>query len=385
MTERRAARHPIATVARLAAAALLLGAAAPALAGTSGLQLSGSVYVDAWIIPDGADRVKGTQGITPEASIKIGVDIHDELSFSAKACISCHGFEFEHAAIDFQPKVWLNAQVGRIAVPFGEFSNRVDPSGHRTASKPLIYDMGRMAYGDRTNFNSGVVMLPYTDTGVLLYGQVFLGDRIQVWYGGYGVAGMKGANDVDWMALRSIPYTDNNRHPAYGGRLAMTFVSEPGGFFGDVSLGASYTGGRFDKDAKLQYDAVAADLAIPFWRATLRGEWAMRRTRIDPAARGYPYEVIDPWVDKSGYYAELEHPLGRWTSVVYRYDQLERRGVPLPGSAATMTPDSRLERWTAGVMITPASSVYLKLSYEFWMPSDHPEFHSGHVGVGGAF
>ena len=59
MTERRAPRALPATVARLAAAALLLGAAAPALAGTSGLQLSGSVYVDAWIIPEGAGQVKG--------------------------------------------------------------------------------------------------------------------------------------------------------------------------------------------------------------------------------------------------------------------------------------------------------------------------------------
>ncbi len=385
MTERPAPRADLALAARLAAAALLACAAAPALAGTSGLQLSGSVYVDAWVIPQGAAEVKGTQGITPEASIKIGVDIHDELSFSAKACVSCHGFEFEHAAIDFQPKVWLNAQVGRIAVPFGEFSNRVDPSGHRAASKPLIYDMGRMAYGDRANFNSGVVMLPYTDTGVLLYGQVFLGDQVQVWYGAYTVAGMKGANDVDWMALRSVPYTDNNRRPAYGGRLAATLVSEPGGVLGDLALGASWTGGRFDKDGKLQYDAVAADLTLPLWKATLRGEWALRRTHIDPDARGYPFQVVDPWVDKSGWYAELEHPLGRFTNVVYRYDQLERRGVPLPGSAAGMTPDSRLERWTAGAMITPASSFYLKLSYEFWMPSDHPEFHSVHLGVGGAF
>lgn len=385
MTERRPS--PAARLLGAALLALAAAAAAPVtvLAGTDGLQVSGSVYVDSWIIPDGAGQVKGTQGITPEASIKIGVDIHDELSFSAKACVSCHGFEFEHVAIDFQPKVWLNAQVGRIAVPFGEFSNRVDPSGHRTASKPLIYDMGRMAWGDRANFNSGVVMLPYTDTGALLYGQFFIGERVQVWYGGYAVSGMKGGTDVDWMALRTIPYTDNNRTPAYGGRLAMTWVSEPGGFFGDVSLGASYTGGRFDRDAKLQYDAWAADLAIPFWKATLRGEYAMRRTALDPAAKGYAYEVVDPWFDKRGFYAELEHPLGRFTNVVYRYDQLERRGVPLPGSAAAMTPDSRLERWTGGVMITPASSIYLKLSYEYWMPSDHAEFHSGHVGVGGAF
>jgi hypothetical protein len=162
-------------------------------------------------------------------------------------------------------------------------------------------------------------------------------------------------------------------------------VSEPGGFFGDVSLGASYTGGRFDKDAKLQYDAAALDLAVPFMGATLRGEYALRRTHLDPAAKGYPFAVIDPYFDKTGFYAELEHPLGRWVNMVYRYDELARKGAPLPGSAPAMTPDSKLKRFTGGLVVTPASSLYVKLSYEYWMPSDYPSFHSGHVGVGGAF
>lgn len=371
--------------ALLVAAALAALAPGAARAAGSSVQVSGSFYVDSWIIPQGAAQVKGTQGVTPDGSVKVGVDIHDDLSFSAKACISCHGVEVEHAAFDFQPKTWFNVQVGRIAVPFGEYSNRVDPSGHKTASAPLIYDMGRMAYGDRADFNGPVLMLPYVDTGALLYGQFFLGDAVQVWYGGYGVAGLKGSNDVEWMALRSVPYTDNNRLPAYGGRVAATIVTNPGGFFGDVSAGASYTGGRFDKNAKLQYDVLGADLTIPIWKFTLRGEWALRRTRLDPAASGYAFQVIDPWFDKTGFYAELEHPLGRFVDVVYRYDQLERRGVPLPGSAPAMTPDSKLERLTGGLVITPASSIYLKLSYELWRPSGYPEFHSGHVGFGGAF
>ena len=50
-----------------------------------------------------------------------------------------------------------------------------------------------------------------------------------------------------------------------------------------------------------------------------------------------------------------------------------------------MAPDSRLERATAGIVVTPAASLFVKLSYEYWMPSGYPEFHSGHVGVGGAF
>jgi hypothetical protein len=363
---------------------LLLAAPLAALAGPSAA-FSGSVYVDSWVVPGSAGNIHGTPGITTDGSIKLGIDINDNLSFSAKACLSCHGVEFEHANIDFAPKQWFNVQVGRIAVPFGEYSNRVDQSGHKTSSAPLIYDMGRMAYGDRSNFNGPIVMLPYVDTGLLVYGQFFLGGKVQVWYGGYGVGGLKGAADVEWMSSRSVPYTDNNKQPAYGGRLAMTLITEPGGFLGDVSLGASYTGGRYDKDAKLQYDAAALDLALPILGATLRGEYAMRRTHIDPAAKGYGFAVIDPFFDKTGYYAELEHPLGRWINMVYRYDVLERKGVPLPGSAAAMTTDSKLERITGGLVLTPASSLYVKLSCEYWMPSDYPKFASGHVGVGGAF
>ena len=136
--------------------------------------------MDSWVIPKqqpDADQVKAPQGITIDASMRFGVDVHDTLSFSAKACISCHGIEMDHVVLDWQPKPWFNAQFGRLNVPFGEYANRIDQSGHKTTSAPLIYDMGRMAYADRTSFNSGVIMLPYVDTGVMLYGQTWLGSR----------------------------------------------------------------------------------------------------------------------------------------------------------------------------------------------------------------
>jgi hypothetical protein len=340
----------------LVAAAVLLGAGAASA--SPGVAVSGSMYVDTWVIPD--ETVRATQGVTPDGSIKVSVDINDDLSFSAKACIGCHGVEVEHASLDYQPKTWFNVQLGRLAIPFGEYANRVDQSGHKPVSGPLIYDMGRSAYADRSNFNGPVVMLPYVDTGVMVYGQFFLGQSVQIWYGAYGVAGLKGSGDVDWISMRSVPYTDNNRTPAYGG-------------------------GRFDKTGALQYDAVAVDLAIPFWKATLRGEAAMRRTQLDPTAPGYGYEVVDDFFDKRGFYAELEHPLGRYLGMVYRWDTLERLGVPLPGSAPAMTPSSRIDRATAGVVLTPAASLFVKLSYEYWMPSGYPEWNSGHLGVGGAF
>jgi hypothetical protein len=375
---RRARRQPLSWALLTTG---LLGAATTAAA-ASNLAVSGSFYVDGWALPSSA---KGTSGLTADGSLTVGVDINDDLSFGAKACIGCHGVELDHAGFDYQPRTWFNVQLGRLAVPFGEYANRVDPSGHKTASAPLIYDMGRMAYGDRADFNGPVVMLPYVDTGVLVYGQFFVGKAAQVWYGAYVVAGYKGVSDVDWMSLRSVPYTDNNRVPSTGGRVTMTLTSEPGGLLGDLSLGASYTGGRFDKASRLRYDAAAVDLTIPIWKATLRGEAALRRTQLDPGASGYGWVPISNFFDKRGLYLELEHPATRWATAVYRYDRLERLGVPLPGSAAAMTPRSTLERATAGLMIRPTSALFLKLSYEYWMSDAHPAFHSGHVGMGGAF
>jgi hypothetical protein len=379
----RSARGLAASI--VVAAAVLTAARAVA---APSLQFSGSAYVDSWVIPTqqpDADQVKAPQGVTIDASMRFGVDVHDTLSFSAKACISCHGVEMDHVVLDWQPKPWFNAQIGRLNVPFGEYANRIDQSGHKTTSAPLIYDMGRMAYADRTSFNSGVIMLPYVDTGVMLYGQTWLGSRVQLWYSGYAVSGFKGTNDVEWMALRTTPYTDNNRLPSYGGRFTLTYSSDPGAVIGDVSLGGSYTGGRYDRAAKLQYDVAGADLSIQLWKLTLRGEYAIRRTDLDIGATGYQWALVDQHFDKRGFYGELEHPLGRYITMIYRYDKLERLGVPLPGSVANMTPSAAIERLTVGTVITPVSGIYMKLSYEYWKPTAFVVFQSGHVGFGGAF
>jgi hypothetical protein len=233
--------------------------------------------------------------------------------------------------------------------------------------------------------NLGVLPLPYVDTGALVYGVRWLGERIQVWYGIYGVAGLRGSNDLDWMAMRSIPYNDNNRVPAGGARLAISYSSDPGSFFGDANLGASYTGGRYDKDATREYQAWAADATLRFGKLLLRGEYAARRTDLDPAATGYPFALADPWFQKEGFYAEAEAPLGGYLSAVYRYEELRRTGTPLPGSVEELSADSRFVRHTGGVVITPASALYLKLSWELWQTSDFGDFHAYHAGIGGAF
>jgi hypothetical protein len=373
---------------RLAAAALLgygLLSAGTARA-RSTVNVSGSIYVDQWWLSkkSASDRTIGT--ITPDGALKVSVDVHDDLAISAKACFSCHGIEMEHFSLEYTPKSYFNVSAGRVVVPFGEYANRVDPSSHRTVSAPLIFDMGRIPYGDRTGYNLGVVPAPYVDTGVIVYGQTWIGERVQVWYGGYGVAGFRGSNDVDWAAMRSVYYTDNNRVPAGGARLALTWSQQDPSFvIGDVSVGGSFTGGRYDQDATLGYKAWGIDAQARIGPCVLRGEYAARRTDVDPNAAGYRYVVVDPFFDKRGWYAELEHPLGKWVGAVYRVERMDRVGIPVPGTLPVITPDSSIKRYTAGLMITPAASLYLKASYEYWEMTDIGAIHSTHVGIGGSF
>jgi hypothetical protein len=377
MTERRVVQSAV-----ILAVALLVPAAARA---AEGVIYSGSAYVDYMGVPDKTAAANAPVGLAPMASLRIGMDVNDELTFQVKACVSCHGWDMETISLDFQPKNWFNVQFGRIAVPFGEFSNRVDPGSYKTGSAPLIYDMGRMSFGARSAMNLGVLPLPYVDTGALVYGVRWLGEKIQVWYGVYGVAGLKGSNDIDWMAMRSVPYNDNNRVPAGGGRLALSYSSNPGAFFGDANLGASYTEGRYDKDAARGYQVWAVDATLRFAKLLLRGEYASRKTDLDKTATGYPYELVDSWFEKSGYYAEAEVPLGGYLSAVYRYDALRRTGTPLPGSVEELSTDSQFVRHTGGIVITPASALYVKLSWELWQTTDFGDFQTYHVGIGGAF
>ncbi len=380
MTDAVVRRAPALILALTAA----LASGGPARA-AEGVLYSGSAYVDYWGIPDRPVANRAPQAVAPAASIKLGLDVNDDLAFSAKACIGCHGIDVEHVALDYQPKTWFNVQFGRIAVPFGDFSNRVDPGSHRTGSPPLIYDMGRMAFGSRSAMNLGVLPLPYVDTGVLAYGIRWLGERLQLWYGIYGVSGLRGTNDLDWMAMRSVPYNDNNRVPAGGARLTLSYSSDPKDFIGDASIGGSATAGRYDRDATREYRAWAADATLRFGKLVLRGEYASRRTDLDPAATGYPYVLEDPWFTKEGFYAEAEAPLGKYLAAVYRYEELRRTGTPLPGSVAELSADSTFVRHTGGLVVTPNSAIFVKLSWELWQTTDFGEFHTYHAGMGGTF
>jgi hypothetical protein len=364
--------------------ALLILLSTSALAGATST-VSGSAYIDYWYLNSAQARAASLNPVTPEAAIKIEVDVHETVSFSARMCFGCHGLEIDRAHIDFTPSQYFNLQVGRIGVPFGEFSVRYDPTSHRTVSKPLIYEMGRMPYYGRTAFNLGVVPQPYVDTGAVVYGQLWFGEQMQLWYGAYAVAGYKGTNDVDWVSMRTPYYLDNNRFPSVGGRTVLTISGTPGSVFRDLTLGVSGMYGAYDPDSKLKYEVFGADMAVRLGPVTLRAEAAWMRMNLDPNAHGYRYNLVDPFFEKGGMYAELEHPIGSHLIMLYRFDLLRRVGSPLPGAVAQMTYDSRILRYTGAAQLLLGESVFLKASYEYYWFTDFEATHSIHVGLGGMF
>lgn len=365
-------------------AVLIVALALPA-AGAD-VNFAGSAYVDYWWASSPGATKSSLMGITPEAAVKMEVDVHENLSFSARVCFSCHGLEVDRAHVDFTPSPAFNIQAGRIGVPFGEMAVRYDPTSHRSVSKPLIYDMGRMAYYGRGGFNLGVVPQPYVDTGVVVYGQVWPSDEVQLWYAGYVVGGMRGENDFDYAAMRTSFYVDNNNEPAGGGRAVMTISSsEPDSVFKDFSLGISGMYGHYDPLRRRAYTALGADASLRVGPVTLRSEAAFIRIELNPDPTLYRYELIDTYLDKGGFFVELEHPLGSRVAVLYRFDMLARKGIPLPSSDVSLSPDSRILRYTQAFQFLLSSSMYVKASYEYTYMNDFPSFHSFHAGVGGSF
>ena len=50
-----------------------------------------------------------------------------------------------------------------------------------------------------------------------------------------------------------------------------------------------------------------------------------------------------------------------------------------------MSQNSSITRYTAGLFITPVSSLFAKVGYEYWDAKDFSSLHTVHVGVGGSF
>jgi hypothetical protein len=356
-------------VTRLLVIVLVVLAALPALA--IDRTFAGSAQLDYHFVATrkNADVERyAFEGFTLEASAKVAVDISDKLSANAKLCFGCHGFELAMGYLDWRIADELNIRVGRFSPSFGHFNIRHDPANHRLSDKPLPYDMGRMLRF-RT-WGQGVLPSPFPDNGLEINGTHWFGEKAQLDYAVYAVAGFKGnarSVDLDFKESRQAYYVDNNARPTVGGRLALTYKL---GASTDATLGASAMHGTFDPTNDRTYTILGADLVFRIQRTNLRFEYLVRRQEMDvsnPAL--FKYGLVDDYFVKHGAYAEVEQPLTRAMDLIFRVDGMHRNGNVV-ATEPMLLRRSTVVRYTLGTTHVLEKSLRLKLSTELWQWTD---------------
>lgn len=343
-----------------------------------------------WVATDEDARQQAFDGFTNELSLKAAVDLDDHISANVKLCYGCHGVEADMAFIDLRVVDALNFRVGRFNPSFGDFPLRHDPANHRTADKPLPYDMGRMLR--MREWNMGVLPSPYVDQGVEVNGTHWFGDVVQLDYAAYGVSGLRSSADsvdLDWTMSRSVYYIDQNSEPAVGGRLALTLDVSA---FSVLTIGGSAMWGRSDPDREQSYAIVGVDAYLRVADFELRGEYLIRRMQMamhDPDER-FRYGPddegeYDDYFLKDGFYLEATAPVPMLDrlELVGRFDGLRRTGNVLVNSPLRYR--SAVLRYTAGVNVVFDASVRLKLSAELYDFTDFDDEVVANAGVVAAF
>jgi hypothetical protein len=352
-------------------------------------------------------------GFNLNASVKAVVDVSPYLSATVKVCYGCHGLEAINMVAELTPHPAFNVRAGRFQPAFGDFYLRHDPTAHKTPDNPLPYDMGHMVHV--SEWGNGVLPAPYVDNGAEVYGTLRPADYLSLSYAAHVVSGLKGPQqststvtpqDFAFRRSRFVTATDylvdNNRWPAFGGRVAVTFArtASMSAAVPDLTLGGSVIYSRYDDNDELAYLIYGFDAYMHLWRINLRAEVIRRQMDVDPRLLDYPegnttglkMMLTDPvQTNKDGFYVESDFPLGNYLEGVLRVDGMRRQGPRTartnpdeanlppaqrtyrPGSSASLDFDDWIMRYTVGLNVIPLTGAKLKLSYEYWRFKSTPE------------
>ena len=350
------------------------------------VNVAGSVYLNQPSLLGSHDAALGAtmRGMNAETSLKLVADVSDHLSASVKVCHGCHGMSLDQAHVDWVTSDAFGVRAGRFPVPFGEFYLRHDPANHRSASKPLPYEMGRMLR--RNSFNLTVLPEPYPDNGVELFGTL-RGDTMELAYSAYAVAGLKGnasTGDLDFVRSRLEPFADNNRTPAVGGRLVLAFFDLPIEAWRWFAIGVSVMSGAYDDEGDLRYLLGSLDLYARVGRLNLRSELLFRRTDLPNNPAAFRTDLVDGFTQREGFYVQADGPVNQWVEWLARVDGFRRAG-PLTLNSPLETEETHILRYTAGVNLLPTTGLTFKINYEYWQFADFADEQILHTGIVGTF
>jgi hypothetical protein len=295
------------------------------------------------------------------------------------ACVSCHT---ENAAVSSRIElaegfvrldvdqllcccedamIQTSIDGGRFIVPFGAFAAMSHPGAYRTATRPLMYNMGQNIFRD--DLGAPILPMPYSDEGIMVSANATLIEDINISLDAYAVNGLQGSTALDLPGFWSArDYVDNNSEPAVGGRLTVGNKM--------LRLGASAMSGRYNDNSPLADLTGLLDYKIYGVDATFRWEDLLRVT--------YEYARRDSDAFDFGLNDDLrealrgsiiEGELKLWEkpriSAVVRYDDQRRAAdLPLPGSRI-IDADFAVSRFTWGFNIALGSSTLL-LNHERW-------------------
>jgi mono/diheme cytochrome c family protein len=284
---------------------------------------------------------------------------------SVTACTSCHsgtGFTFElvegSATLDLRHLFHgcrcddgkeLLLKAGRFVAPFGAFAAMSHPGIYRTATNPLMYNMGRRVFvPDSSPPQQPVLPMPFSDEGVDFIFRTPVADELNFTFDLYAINGLQGA--APNIFLRSRAYYDNNDEPTFGAR--MTLGAD---YF---RLGTSVMGGNLQDQGmeKAYYTLAGADLTSQITdRLRFYFEYAERRqdSIFVQDTEEHTFGVVTELE-----YQLLEHPN---VSLLVRYDTLEHRNQSF-GNA-------KLERITWGFNIGLPGGSLLMINHEWWKPA----------------
>lgn len=307
----------------------------------------------------------GLNTFTVEAAQKVSCNLSEHVAINVKTCLSCHGFRVSEAYAEMNVHYLLNFEIGRFIVPFGEFNGRHDPFNFTTASKPLPYMMGHMVRP--LDHNYSILMTPYADNGIKIFGNYWPNENVQLSYALYMVDGLKGTNDINW--IQSEEYRDNNPFPVEGARVVIAPY--------DLGMiGGSFLAGKYDDDSDLGYWIAGVEFRTKVKRFNIRGEYLHRKTQVKiPGAGG---ATIRDAFTKSGFYAEMDFPVQRYLEFVTRVDGMLRKG---PAVGQALDESMGITRLTAGVTMTVRSNMMFKVNHEFWRFTDFDDINLVNVQV----
>jgi hypothetical protein len=263
--------------------------------------------------------------------------LDDKTSALVTLCTTHEGStEVYEAYVDHTLNDRFSIKSGRFLLPFGAWNPISNAAMFKTVSRPLMY----LGHEDRAIVLQGgprpILNDEHSDVGLLLSGRAESKRMVLAWdgYVTNGFGDQFGDYNDSWIDYRSAE--DNNTSKSLGGRLAATS--------GGLTLGASYTGGKWDPANKYRYAVAAADAT---WRLptglTLRAEYT-----TNPVNRA---EADGGKIHRHGWYAMAEQPVSpKWTAVAM-YSALSER------PAANV---NRVSRLTLGADYRLADSTTIK-------------------------